>query len=124
MDLSVRTCNLPLKVLAVALKFLEGLLCSLENLLPEKQVHQVGTDFLTATGHADLLVCLHCTPRKQGHQHESHCTGPTHGGLALKVQESVSFILKCNYILAARETLRFSFYLMYSHLERNIIQQA
>lgn len=78
MDLSVRTHNSPLKILAVALKFLEGLLCSLENLLPEKQAHQVGTDFLTAAGHADLLVCLHCTPRKQAISMRATARGPTH----------------------------------------------
>ena len=76
--LSVRTWDSPLEILAEALKFLEGLFCSVENFLPKKEVHQVGTDVLTATGHAEPLLCLHCTPREKGNQHERHCTqGPT-----------------------------------------------
>ena len=78
---SGRTQGSPLEVLAKALKLLEGLFRSLENFLPKKQVHQVGTDVLTATGQADPLVCLHRTPREKGHQHRRH---PHSEGLASK----------------------------------------
>lgn len=65
------TRDSPLEIFAEALKFLESLLCSLENLLPQEQFHEVGTDILTATGYADLLVHLHCTPEKRS-QHRSY----------------------------------------------------
>lgn len=96
----------PLEAAAIALQLLEGLPGRLENLLPEKQVHQLSTDVLTATGHADPLVCLHGTPGGQGYQGGDTAPRATLRA-CLKGQEATG--LKRNYIFAARRALRRSF---------------
>lgn len=54
--------NSPLQIFAETLELLEGFLSTLENFLLQKQLHNISTDFLGATGNAGFSVSFQSIP--------------------------------------------------------------